>query len=615
LSQNPVPYLLEPGDLKGEYVTLSHCWGDRHIVTTTKESLPRRKDGIEVSLLPKTFVDAIMITRKLKFRYLWIDSLCIIQDDEADWELESKEMAKIYKNSALTISASAAPNGEYGCFSQTRTLGGLSSWAITAIHNLEREDEESESSVLQHFNVDRTPIKDDNQLRIREYYGHSKETRFSDWRGGNIVAIYSLSLDNHIHLRLLPNDFSQEENIPSHLSAKLSLSSGVFVRKHLKHSEFYADLFISMGGMPLFQRAWAFQERLLSSRVLHYTESELVWECYTTSKCQCGRILSQMDEENFPELPSTDTDRALKPTFAYSFLRNLTSEGLRDLWENFIFHYSRRKLSHDTDRLPALSGLAQRFQTRTLGKYAAGLWEKHLHTQILWRPRTAGTKIRTRSSKYIAPTWSWASLSCGIYFIGSRGHKSVQIGNDILRRTKIIGSILEVHCMPSGLDPLGSIVGGYLRVRGQMIQATLSTRANPERRRKVLEWSIDDSSLGSPQPYLFDVVNDNDGSSLPFDPDSTSDIDVLTPRQSVFCLLWSLPPDTEPPLSDENDFLITILVLRQSQRQPGNYERIGLMFLKGDGSKKNNTEAKNESPAVYVSKWFHSPETVDITIL
>jgi hypothetical protein len=92
--------------------------------------------------------------------------------------------------------------------------------------------------VLQHFDVGKTPIKDANQFRIREYYGPSRETRTSDWRGGNIVAIYSPSLDNQVTLRLLPNDFSRKENPASHLSAKLSLSSGIFVRKHLDHTDF-----------------------------------------------------------------------------------------------------------------------------------------------------------------------------------------------------------------------------------------------------------------------------------------------------------------------------------------------------------------------------------------
>jgi hypothetical protein len=515
-------------------------------------------------------------------------------------------MAKIYENSVLTISASAAPHGEYGCFHQTRTLLGLSSWAITVIQDLELVlgDSESELSVLG-FRVDEAPIKDKNQFRIREYYG-SDETITSDWEGGSIVAIYNRSQDGHISLRLLPDNVGQEGNTASRLSAKLNSSSGIFVRKQLRHDEFFTNAFTA-GGLPLFQRGWAFQERLLSFRVLHYTDSELVWECNTTSKCQCGRILSQMDLFKVGEL-ANQIERAPKPTFAYSSMRNLTSRDLINQWETIVFQYSNRGLSHDADRLPALSGLARRFQTCNLGTYAAGLWEKDLHTQILWTTNARG-KFRTRSSKYTAPTWSWASLSSAVYFLGAKAN---QPGNDILRSTKIVGSILEAHCTPGGLDAFGSVVGGYLRVRGQIVQATLSTAANPRRQREVLKGTKTDDR--SP-PYLFEIINDKDGSSCRFEPDSVSDIDVLTSRQPVFCLLWSLPRKLEPQSFDNIRVSTTMFVLRPSQRQPRNYERIGLISIYEDESKRAGAKSKDESPAVNVSEWFYGQKTVDITIV
>lgn len=81
------------------YMTLSHCWGKEEFLTTTKSTLLERKTGILVSQLPKTFQDAIEITHGLGTRYLWIDSLCIIQDDISDWEFESAKMASIYSGS------------------------------------------------------------------------------------------------------------------------------------------------------------------------------------------------------------------------------------------------------------------------------------------------------------------------------------------------------------------------------------------------------------------------------------------------------------------------------------------------------------------------------------
>jgi hypothetical protein len=52
-------------------------------------------------MLCKTYKDAIALTHALGISFLWIDSLCIIQDDAADWEAESGNMASIYENSYL----------------------------------------------------------------------------------------------------------------------------------------------------------------------------------------------------------------------------------------------------------------------------------------------------------------------------------------------------------------------------------------------------------------------------------------------------------------------------------------------------------------------------------
>lgn len=86
--------------------------------TTTSSSLAGRFQGIRLAELPKTFRDAVIITRTLGVRYLWIDSLCIIQDDVKDWETESKNMAEVFQNSILTIAASASPDNRTGCFLQ-----------------------------------------------------------------------------------------------------------------------------------------------------------------------------------------------------------------------------------------------------------------------------------------------------------------------------------------------------------------------------------------------------------------------------------------------------------------------------------------------------------------
>jgi hypothetical protein len=82
----------------------------------------RMMNAIAIADLPKTFQDAIAITRKLDIRYLWIDSLCIIQDSIEDWAAESSGMGDVYKNTFCNIAATAAPDGRTGCFLKREPL-------------------------------------------------------------------------------------------------------------------------------------------------------------------------------------------------------------------------------------------------------------------------------------------------------------------------------------------------------------------------------------------------------------------------------------------------------------------------------------------------------------
>lgn len=107
------------GPLVGRYIALSHCWGppEKHSITTTTVNIDRhRAEGIPFDSLSKTFQDATTITRKLGVEYLWIDSLCIVQDDRDDWESEAPRMGFVYEDAYLTICATGAADGTEGCF-------------------------------------------------------------------------------------------------------------------------------------------------------------------------------------------------------------------------------------------------------------------------------------------------------------------------------------------------------------------------------------------------------------------------------------------------------------------------------------------------------------------
>lgn len=98
------------------YITLSHCWGppEKRPVVTNHGNLAARMKRISFADLPKTFQDTVVLTRKLGQRYLWIDSLCIIQDDEEDWAKEASTMAKVYAQSYCTIAALSSADSSEG---------------------------------------------------------------------------------------------------------------------------------------------------------------------------------------------------------------------------------------------------------------------------------------------------------------------------------------------------------------------------------------------------------------------------------------------------------------------------------------------------------------------
>ncbi|KAI0873249.1 heterokaryon incompatibility protein-domain-containing protein [Hypoxylon argillaceum] len=91
---------------RGNYVALSHCWGASQPLSTTTATLPNFQISIDTAQLPGNFSDAIDVTRRLGIQYLWIDSLCIIQDDPKDWAREAATMAQVYSNAEITVIAS-----------------------------------------------------------------------------------------------------------------------------------------------------------------------------------------------------------------------------------------------------------------------------------------------------------------------------------------------------------------------------------------------------------------------------------------------------------------------------------------------------------------------------
>lgn len=99
------------------YVALSHCWGTGDDLKSQMSDLQQKlRNSVDPKALPKTFRDAVHFTRRIGVQFLWIDSFCINQDSDADWEEQAPKMASVYQGALCTISAAASRDGHGGLY-------------------------------------------------------------------------------------------------------------------------------------------------------------------------------------------------------------------------------------------------------------------------------------------------------------------------------------------------------------------------------------------------------------------------------------------------------------------------------------------------------------------
>ena len=142
-----------------KYIALSHCWGelpieDKEQFCTTQNNIVQRRRGFSIFDLPKTFQDAVKVTRELRVPYLWIDSLCIIQyeDSQEDWKHESGRMKKVFSLAYCTIAATSAAHSKAGFLERnvsadyilTQDASGRRFYICTSIDDFNNDVEEAQ---------------------------------------------------------------------------------------------------------------------------------------------------------------------------------------------------------------------------------------------------------------------------------------------------------------------------------------------------------------------------------------------------------------------------------------------------------------------------------------
>jgi hypothetical protein len=400
-----------------EYAALSHCWGGSKPKQLLKHNYPAMKQSITIADLPKNFRDAISITREIEFKYLWIDSLCIIQDCEDDKNREIADMGLIYARAICTISATASKDSEGGCVSE--------------------------------------------------------------------------------------KDFFMNDCV-----LRKQGRSSLVVKSWVHEGSGLAELFKQkVEPAPLSTRAWAFQERVLASRVLHFCDGIVLFECNTLRASEYhvdgvshsqranvrvdGKLYTTTEieqliqpEERFVERTVTvrvpyastrptsrpagsrlvnRTESKPNPNFksqedkVAEFYRLSARWGMRgsfemllrfsgsELAEKLEFHqswyemveqYSIRDLTFPADKVNAIVGVADFIQQGTNVKFVAGVWTEMLIFNLLW---VLLTEPKARPSRPV-PTWSWTSvegrISHRLKVSSKKSDRLIQLLNSSLSETR-----------------------------------------------------------------------------------------------------------------------------------------------------------------------------------
>ena len=298
------------------------------------------EDEIPLEALSKVVQDAIVVTLLAGIEFLWVDFLCIIQDDPEDWRRESTKMFHVFRRSTCNIAATSSPNGTFGLFGEVDLAGSKPI-----------EVELSQPIVMESVEV-------------------------------------------------------------------LPAGPYVLVDKSMWERE--------VEKAPLNCRGWVVQERFLSPRTIHFGHCQVFYECQEWEACQAfptgipKDLWPQNVKRDYPDYfyygiapwspPSQDGD-VLQMDYI------LTRDALR-IWAEILQSYTACNITVPQDKFIAIAGLAELFHPILQSRYLAGLWEDDLLFQLLWRVELrnesvfgGASKEQTDHEEYIAPSWSWASIT------------------------------------------------------------------------------------------------------------------------------------------------------------------------------------------------------------
>ncbi|RYO97731.1 hypothetical protein DL765_011108 [Monosporascus sp. GIB2] len=331
------------------------------------------------------------------------------------------------------------------------------------------------------------------------------------------------------------------------------------------------DLALLDASGPLASRGWTLQESVLSLRLLHYGKRQIYWQCRQGYQAADGVPpgIRYPESSHYPVFSTLlSSDRGAPPeSFSIYHL-------VMDYYD-MVVSLSYREFTYDSDKLPALSGLAQRIHKVLGGDYLAGLWSADFNRGLLW---FGDTFTCEHVSEYLAPSWSWAVTN-----------DRICIDKQPLKLNDIAAQLIEYDVEPRNPTyPHGEIISGYVVMKGltkRLIRSNQSCqlRGSP---RNVGSVHFDEPEKGHSSTfdwllrmeneadhYLLSVKQDYDA-----DPGLEIDLDACSSQDYVALIVGQYDRGED---GTSRQFEGAGLVLRPvaGQGDENVYERVGYIIL------------------------------------
>lgn len=389
------------------------------------------KSPLTLRSLPRNFQDAITVTRLLGIRYLWIDSLCIIQDDKTDWEKEGSKMDRVYKNAYVTIAATSAATANDGFLAYR-----FAHWRTEIF-----------------MDNDQTPGLSPSALFLQEaddFAGHEClvgrvwQSEYHTWN----TRAWTLQ-ERYLSKRILhfcKHQIYWECRSQSEGETGEDMSQLLFPGPE-EWIPFKNDL-----------------SRLgLQEAASHRAETDGV----SSQEHASSDAISIASDDSVHSAEDKSCDRASDLDSPYKW------------WTSIVQQYSPRNLTYPSDKLPALSGLAAEMVS-VLAKrgvsdtYLAGLWQGDFAQGLLW---LAFHDLSYEKEQYTVPSWSWTSshgpVSWSIHQVGPKGSYALAWDRVSAAAIELVSANTEL----AGSNPYGQVTTACLQLKGRYRAVTMCESA------------------------------------------------------------------------------------------------------------------------------------------